>query len=121
VEGHQSAQQVRRVFPIPHAAFIASPRAAPILYANASLCSKAGAAAWLPCTANSTWQIDPSCSWIPARVLSALHLGLTAAGLCVAVGYVVRAVRRFAYGYLCTRTDIDLLQLYGLFCTFEYP
>jgi hypothetical protein len=118
VEGHQSAQQVRRVFPIPHAAFIASPRAAPILYANASLRPKAGAAAH---RANSTWQIDPSCSWIPARVLSALHLGLTAAGLCVAVGYVVRAVRRFAYGYLCTWTDIDLLQLYGLFCTFEYP
>ncbi|KAF8162271.1 hypothetical protein K438DRAFT_300307 [Mycena galopus ATCC 62051] len=37
---HRSAQQVRRAFPTPFAAFIASPRAAPTLCADAGLRSK---------------------------------------------------------------------------------
>ncbi|KAJ7705853.1 hypothetical protein B0H14DRAFT_731564 [Mycena olivaceomarginata] len=36
----RSAQQVQRAFPVPHAAFIVSPRAAPVLYAHAALRSK---------------------------------------------------------------------------------
>ncbi|KAF8173982.1 hypothetical protein K438DRAFT_1980543 [Mycena galopus ATCC 62051] len=72
------APQVRRAFP----AFIASPRAAPTLCADAQYLD-------LSRTVHATWRIAPPCSWILARALIALHLGLTASGLCVAVGYAV--------------------------------
>ncbi|KAJ6540397.1 hypothetical protein B0H19DRAFT_1313031 [Mycena capillaripes] len=81
VKHHWSTQQEQPEFPVAYSGIIASPRARP----SSALMSVSARNLDLPHTTNSTWQIAHSCSWICAR-----HLGLAAAGLCVAARYAVR-------------------------------
>ncbi|KAF8173994.1 hypothetical protein K438DRAFT_126846 [Mycena galopus ATCC 62051] len=102
---HRSAQQVRRAFPTPFAAFIASPRAAPTLCADAGLRSKSRPlAAHRECdVANrTTMPLDsrPGFERVAPRVNG---IGLVRSGrVCDdggngRDGWCAPAVRRFAY------------------------
>ncbi|KAJ7681583.1 hypothetical protein B0H17DRAFT_1205710 [Mycena rosella] len=76
VEHHRSTQQLRRAFPVLHAAFITSPRVAPIL------CADAGLRRTLYRRAHHERDLaDRTTMRLGSRDSSARHLGLTAAGL----------------------------------------